>query len=422
MFIYRIKNKENNKIYIGQTTRSIEERWSGHCSSASKETNNLFHNAINKYGKDSFEVEELAKADNQQQLDELEKFYIQSNNSLHPNGYNLKTGGSNGVIYSDKSKNKMSQAKLGSNIPENTKQKISKSHKERWNSDDGTLSKHRSHTSKKAWKDQRYREKISKARKEYWSDESNKEKASKRGKEMASDPNYIDKVSKGVKKALSKPGTKAKLAVVHEKQKKKIIDSNGVVYESIKSAADSLGIMPSNIVKVLKGQYKKTKGLTFRYCDELKSNKELDKIYQQKLLNPNKDQQTVYIVSGIAGSGKSWVCNNLKDNPKFHYVSYDSNKKREHLDLIRKAPKNKIVLYDLNINTSTFIRRNCQEFNIRFVTILGDFLKVKKQLKDRGGKITKGTYSRWKVMKRRSKTYGEFNGSSFDVLKYLSKI
>lgn len=420
MFIYRIKNKKNNKIYIGQTIRSIKERWSAHCSSSTRNTNNLFHNAIAKHGKDSFEIEELAKADSQEQLDELESLYIKLNNSLHPYGYNLKTGGSNGVVYSDESKKKMSETKLGIPISKEAKDKMSKAHKKIWDNDDGTLSKQRSKIVKEAWKNQEYREKISAARKEYWSNQQNREKASERGKKMASDPKYIKKVSDGVKSAHKKPETKKKMRKHYDKQMKQVIDSNGVVYPSIKDAADKLGIMPSNIVKVIKGDYKKTKGLVFRYVENKKTNKELDVIYQEKLINPDLSQQTIYIVSGIAGSGKSWVCNQLTS--KFHYIAYDKNKKKDHLHLIRSAPKDKIILYDLNINTSTFIRRNCEEFNIRFVTILGDFLQVKQQLKDRGGKITKGTYSRWKVMKKRANTYGECQGSSSEILKYLKNL
>lgn len=420
MLIYRVKNKENNKVYIGQTIRSICERWNGHCSSAKRGANNLFHNAISKYGKDAFIVEELAKADNQDQLDQLEKFYIEINNSLHPNGYNLKTGGSNGVIYSDESKEKMSKAKIGKIASETTKQKMSKSHKKRWENDDGTLSKDRSKMVKKAWSDSAYRKKMSKIRKEYWSDEDNRKKASKRTQDMISDPDYIKKISDGVKAAHKRLEVKEKMKKHYEKQQKKVKDSNGKVYNSIKEAASALNIMPSNIVKVLKGVYKKTKGLTFEYVTDSKlTNKQLDEIYQNKRSNPDPYQQVVYIVSGIAGSGKSWICEQLKNDERFHYVSYDNNRKKTHADLISSAPDDKIVLYDLNINTSTFIRRNCENFNIRFVTVLGDFLQVKQQLKDRGGKITKGTYSRWKVMKRRSKTYGEFEGSSYEVLKYL---
>ena len=155
--------------------------------------------------------------------------------------------------------------------------------------------------------------------------------------------------------------------------------------------------------------------------DKSKSSKELDKAFKIKKLNPDPHQNTLYIISGIAGSGKSWACNQL-DPEKFTYISHDSNRKKTHLDLLRGASRDKITIYDLNMKTSTFIRRHHHEFNIHFVTILGDFIIVKQQLVSRGGKITKGTYKRWKVMKKRAGQYAEFSGSSDEVLTYLRSI
>ena len=55
MFIYKITNTQNNKVYIGQTIRPVEERWRRHKTDA---LNNVldthFARAIRKYGKDSF--------------------------------------------------------------------------------------------------------------------------------------------------------------------------------------------------------------------------------------------------------------------------------------------------------------------------------------------------------------------------------
>jgi hypothetical protein len=136
-------------------------------------------------------------------------------------------------------------------------------------------------------------------------------------------------------------------------------------------------------------------------------------------LTPSKP--ILYIVTGIPGSGKSWVCNQLKD--KFNYVSYDESPKITHLDQLRN-PKDptKPLLYDPNIKISTIFTRYSDEFDIRLLVILGDFLKIKQQLVNRGGKITKTTYKRWKVMKARRKKYGIFDGDSNDVLRYLKNV
>ena len=45
MIIYKITNKINGKVYIGQTVNSLQQRWREHRNARDK---NLFHNAIRK--------------------------------------------------------------------------------------------------------------------------------------------------------------------------------------------------------------------------------------------------------------------------------------------------------------------------------------------------------------------------------------
>lgn len=60
-FIYKITNLINGKIYIGQTTCSIEDRWKEHLHSAKKSVseNRPLYRAINKYGKENFSIEKI---------------------------------------------------------------------------------------------------------------------------------------------------------------------------------------------------------------------------------------------------------------------------------------------------------------------------------------------------------------------------
>ena len=128
-------------------------------------------------------------------------------------------------------------------------------------------------------------------------------------------------------------------------------------------------------------------------------------------------KQRLMILIGCSGSGKTWVAEQLKD--KFHVVHYDQTKKSSLIDVIKSKPLDKPVLLDLPIKISTFIRRHHDDFDIRVVAILGDFLKVKTQILSRKGKITKTLYRRWKVIQKRAFTYAEFTGDSDQVLKYL---
>lgn len=99
MIIYRVTNMVNGKQYIGQTTRTLEQRWKEHCSNGSKCT--YLHNAIVKYGKENFKVEQIDIALDQEELDYKERQYINIYHTLVPNGYNLDTGGGNGKQLSE---------------------------------------------------------------------------------------------------------------------------------------------------------------------------------------------------------------------------------------------------------------------------------------------------------------------------------
>lgn len=100
-YIYLIKNLINNKCYVGQTTTTIEHRWGQHSSHHNGHSNMIIVNAINKYGKENFSINELYKfeADSKSELLELlnnsEIETIKEYNTLTPNGYNITSGGNN---------------------------------------------------------------------------------------------------------------------------------------------------------------------------------------------------------------------------------------------------------------------------------------------------------------------------------------
>lgn len=99
--IYKFTNKINNKAYIGQSV-NIEHRRQQHISSAyyskSNTYNTVFHQAIRKYGSENFNFEILTIC-KIEELDILEKYYIQRENSMVPNGYNMTSGGENARSY-----------------------------------------------------------------------------------------------------------------------------------------------------------------------------------------------------------------------------------------------------------------------------------------------------------------------------------
>lgn len=119
MVIYVVTNKINRKQYVGQTTQSLSSRWHQH--KRSKIGCRALKSSISKYGPEAFEIVELAKAVDQEELNNLEIQFINDLNTMAPNGYNLKSGGRTNIVYSDQSRKKMSESHKGKkNSPEAT--------------------------------------------------------------------------------------------------------------------------------------------------------------------------------------------------------------------------------------------------------------------------------------------------------------
>lgn len=96
--IYCYTNLLNNKKYVGQTKNPNQRKAAHKSCSFNKESpdyNTPFHRAIRKYGIENFSYEILAEKDNQDKINELEKYYIQKLNCQVPNGYNILEGGQN---------------------------------------------------------------------------------------------------------------------------------------------------------------------------------------------------------------------------------------------------------------------------------------------------------------------------------------
>lgn len=88
MYIYKITNKINNKVYIGQTTKTISERFQRHKNDAlSNRLNTHLAKAIRKYGVENFIIEQIDTAKTQQELTEKEYYWINFYDATHK-GYN----------------------------------------------------------------------------------------------------------------------------------------------------------------------------------------------------------------------------------------------------------------------------------------------------------------------------------------------
>ena len=126
MWIYKITNIQNNKVYIGQTIRPVKDRFNRHMNDG---LNNIidthFARAIRKYGKESFQIEIIDTAQSQNELNEKERYWIQYYNSVKE-GYNetdaiSKCGGNTYQSKTEKEmeviKEKIRQTKIGVKNP-----------------------------------------------------------------------------------------------------------------------------------------------------------------------------------------------------------------------------------------------------------------------------------------------------------------
>jgi group I intron endonuclease len=114
MYIYKITNIENNKIYVGQTKfLNIEKRFWSHKNSLSKNKhhNNHLQNSWNKYGEDKFKFEIIEKVLSYDLLNTREIYWIKNLNTTVL-GYNILLGGngSSGLSHSLSAKIKIGEA------------------------------------------------------------------------------------------------------------------------------------------------------------------------------------------------------------------------------------------------------------------------------------------------------------------------
>lgn len=94
VYIYKITNLINGKVYIGQTN-NLKRRWHQY-KHASKQSEHcqLITKAIAKYGIDNFKIEKIDEVDSREEANEKEEYYMNLYDSRNLNvGYNIMTGG-----------------------------------------------------------------------------------------------------------------------------------------------------------------------------------------------------------------------------------------------------------------------------------------------------------------------------------------
>lgn len=125
MVIYKITNKINGKVYIGKTIRNIQDRFQRHIQDAtSGRLDTHLARAIRKYGQSNFEVSLVEEVQEESNLSDREKYWIEQFNSFN-DGYNETRGGDGGNTYEAKTseemaiiKDRIRETKLGALNPQ----------------------------------------------------------------------------------------------------------------------------------------------------------------------------------------------------------------------------------------------------------------------------------------------------------------
>jgi group I intron endonuclease len=129
MIIYKVLNKINGKIYIGQDSKD-RPKYLG--------SGQLIKKALRKYGKENFVKETIGYCDDKEELNFAEKFYIDFFKSKVPNGYNITDGGEGVLGYhpTEEGRDRISKAMVGRPHSEEHRIKIAEANKHRHHSEE----------------------------------------------------------------------------------------------------------------------------------------------------------------------------------------------------------------------------------------------------------------------------------------------
>lgn len=150
MFVYKIINKVNGKLYIGKTEKTLEIRWASHVKHYRNKVNRRLYDSMNKHGIDNFSIELIESATCVEELNAREIFWISYYKTMDKEfGYNMTEGGTGGRLSpemyamigkkvsitnkghltSDETRKKISDAHKGMSPSQATRDKISQTHK-----------------------------------------------------------------------------------------------------------------------------------------------------------------------------------------------------------------------------------------------------------------------------------------------------
>lgn len=123
--VYQIVNNVNGKIYIGQSSNT-EERWYRHSVDYKRIKEKYLYRAMRKYGFENFEFSILEENISLDNINAREQYWINSKNSMVPNGYNMTNGGEGTFrTITEETREKLRQSAKNQVITDETRKKMS---------------------------------------------------------------------------------------------------------------------------------------------------------------------------------------------------------------------------------------------------------------------------------------------------------
>ena len=285
MVIYLITNKINGKQYVGQTIHSAEKRFAEHCK-PSETTCRLLNRAIKKYGKEAFEFSVLEEVETLSELDAREIYWIKQMNTLTPNGYNLNGGGNGKGGVSQETREKLRESMIGKfdgeknpffgrHHTDETRKRMSENHWDMRGANNPNYGKTFSPETKLKLSQSKSGENHPCYGKHLSEETKQKIGAANRGKHLSAET--IIKISEAKKGKTASEETKRKLSELRKgkgtggdnpmAKRVKCVETE-LVFDSIKSAAESVGVWPETLGRHLKGRAKTCGGYHWEYVEK----------------------------------------------------------------------------------------------------------------------------------------------------------
>lgn len=144
-------------------------------------------------------------------------------------------------------------------------------------------------------------------------------------------------------------------------------------------------------------------------------------------MEPATSKKIVYLVAGVPGCGKSWVCNQLKE--EFNYVPHDQHYKAHATAILEEIKTTKKpILADCPF-AERILRETLEKYHIEVIPIFiveaPEVVKMRYETRAKpvpGRAIPKSFLTRATTIKDRIKEWNAFSGTSSEVLKHLKEI